>query len=61
VVRAEYLRWCSTIGRDVRVELPDGRSLRGTAQTVDPAGRLVVRPPGAEPVAVIAGDVVHVR
>jgi BirA family biotin operon repressor/biotin-[acetyl-CoA-carboxylase] ligase len=60
-LREEYLAKCATIGRDVRVELPNGRSLRGTAETVDPAGCLVVRAPGAEPVPVIAGDVVHVR
>jgi BirA family transcriptional regulator, biotin operon repressor / biotin---[acetyl-CoA-carboxylase] ligase len=61
VLREEYLTRCATIGRDVRVELPNGRLLRGTAETVDPSGCLVVRPAGAEPVAVIAGDVVHVR
>jgi BirA family transcriptional regulator, biotin operon repressor / biotin---[acetyl-CoA-carboxylase] ligase len=61
VLREEYLARCATIGRDVRVELPNGRLLRGTAETVDPSGCLVVRPAGAEPVAVIAGDVVHVR
>ena len=60
-LREEYVTRCATIGRDVRVELPNGRSLRGTADTVDPSGCLVVRAPGAEPVAIIAGDVVHVR
>jgi BirA family biotin operon repressor/biotin-[acetyl-CoA-carboxylase] ligase len=59
-LRVDYLRWCATIGRDVRVELPGGAVLTGTAEDVDDAGRLVVRAPG-NLVAVGAGDVVHVR
>lgn len=59
-LRADYLRWCATIGREVRVELPGGAVLTGTAVDVDDAGRLVVRTPaGLVPVG--AGDVVHVR
>ena len=57
---ADYLRWCATIGREVRVELPGGALLTGTAQDVDDAGRLVVRTPD-NLVPVGAGDVVHVR
>lgn len=59
-LRQDYLRWCATIGREVRVELPGGAVLTGTAEDVDDAGRLVVRAPGSL-VAVGAGDVVHVR
>ena len=59
-LRQDYLRWCATIGREVRVELPGGAVLTGTAEDVDDAGRLVVRAPG-NLVAVGAGDVVHVR
>ncbi|MGI8537982.1 MAG: biotin--[acetyl-CoA-carboxylase] ligase [Mycobacteriales bacterium] len=51
-----YRALCSTIGLPVRVELPDGRSVTGTAEGVDDAGRLVV-----DGVAYHAGDVVHVR
>jgi BirA family biotin operon repressor/biotin-[acetyl-CoA-carboxylase] ligase len=59
-LRAEYLRWCVTIGREVRVELPGGALLTGTATDVDEAGRLAVRTgPGSTLVG--AGDVVHVR
>lgn len=59
-LRAEYLRWCATIGRDVRVELPGGALLSGRATDVDDLGRLLVAAPaGVE--AVSAGDVVHVR
>lgn len=59
-LREDYLRWCATLGREVRVELPGGAVLTGTAEDVDDAGRLVVRAPG-NLVAVGAGDVVHVR
>lgn len=59
-LRADYLRWCATIGREVRVELPGGALLTGTAQDVDDAGRLVVRTLD-NLVPVGAGDVVHVR
>jgi BirA family biotin operon repressor/biotin-[acetyl-CoA-carboxylase] ligase len=47
---------CVTLGRAVRVELPDGRLLEGTATALDADGRLVV---DGEPVA--AGDVTHAR
>ena len=59
-LRAEYLRSCSTIGRDVRVELPGGAVLTGRACDVDPVGRLMVSTDGGVQ-AVSAGDVVHVR
>lgn len=55
-----YVNACVTIGQQVRVELPGGRSLVGTATGVDPGGRLLVDA-GGETTAVAAGDVVHVR
>lgn len=59
-LRAAYLRVCSTIGQDVRVELPGGGILAGRASDVDRSGRLLVTAPdGAH--AISAGDVVHVR
>lgn len=59
-LRAEYLRWCSTVGRDLRVELPGGSALAGFGAGIDHVGRLVVDTPiGAAPVS--AGDVIHVR
>jgi len=59
-LHAAYLRCCSTLGHDVRVELPGGGSLTGRAVDVDDVGRLLVR--AADGVhAVSAGDVVHVR
>jgi BirA family transcriptional regulator, biotin operon repressor / biotin---[acetyl-CoA-carboxylase] ligase len=60
-LRAEYLAACATVGRTVRVELPGGTALDGTATDVDTDGRLVVTPPAGVPVPLAAGDVVHVR
>lgn len=51
---------CSTLGRTVRVELPGGAELRGTAVRLDEDGRLVVRTETGER-AVAAGDVTHLR
>lgn len=55
-VREEYRRACSTLGRQVAVDLPDGTRLVGRADDVDPDGRLVV---DGRPLS--AGDVTHVR
>jgi BirA family transcriptional regulator, biotin operon repressor / biotin---[acetyl-CoA-carboxylase] ligase len=59
-LRAEYLKFCATIGKEVRVELPGGAVLTGRASDVDAVGQLLVS--AADGVrAVSAGDVVHVR
>jgi BirA family transcriptional regulator, biotin operon repressor / biotin---[acetyl-CoA-carboxylase] ligase len=57
-LRQRYQSLCGTIGRPVRVELPGGQELAGTAAGVDATGRLVVRTGDAH-TAVSAGDVVH--
>ena len=59
-LRAEYLRRCATIGAAVRVQLPGGTELTGTATGIGPAGQLLVDA-GDGPVPVTAGDVIHVR
>lgn len=59
-LRAEYLRGCATIGKQVRVELPGGAVLSGRACDIDAAGRLLVSA-GESVQPVSAGDVVHVR
>lgn len=59
-IRGEIEALCSTLGAEVTVALPDGRTLAGTAQRIDEDGRLVVSAAGEE-TAVSAGDVVHVR
>jgi len=51
-----YTAACSTIGRAIRVALPSGEELTGTATGIDPSGRLLV---DGSPVS--AGDVIHVR
>ena len=69
-LRQEYLRLSATVGRDVRVSLPGGRMLSGTATGIDDAGRLLVAVAGntgarnagaGEVTAVSAGDVIHIR
>jgi BirA family biotin operon repressor/biotin-[acetyl-CoA-carboxylase] ligase len=60
-LRAAYRAGCATLGRQVRIEQPGGRSLLATAQDVDEDGRLVVRDEAGATRAVAAGDVVHLR
>jgi BirA family biotin operon repressor/biotin-[acetyl-CoA-carboxylase] ligase len=55
-IRAQVEAECSTIGRRVRVELPGGDDLYGTATGIDAEGRLVV-----DDRVVAAGDVTHLR
>ena len=55
----EVRRRCATLGRRVRVTLPDGE-LTGVAEAIDDDGRLVVEA-ASGPRAVSAGDVVHLR
>lgn len=59
-LRAAYLSACSTVGQDVRVELPGGGVLAGRATGVDATGCLLVSAAGGLH-AVSAGDVIHVR
>ena len=59
-----YAAACATIGQQVRVDLPSGEVLTGTASGIDPSGRLLVEHSidgEAGHTAVSAGDVVHVR
>lgn len=56
-----YRARCSTLGRQVSVSLPSGRTLDGTATRVDDDGQLVVTAPDGTETALSAGDVVHVR
>jgi BirA family biotin operon repressor/biotin-[acetyl-CoA-carboxylase] ligase len=59
-VRTAYRQACSTIGLEVRVHLPTGDAIEGTAVAVDDDGALVVRTARGVR-AFAAGDVVHVR
>jgi BirA family biotin operon repressor/biotin-[acetyl-CoA-carboxylase] ligase len=55
-LRETYLVHCATLGREVRLDLPGGRSVTGTADDIDPDGRVVV-----DGTAYAAADVVHLR
>lgn len=60
VILPDYRELSATFGREVRVELPDGTSLEGTATGLDSDGRLLVQTPtGPHPLA--AGDVTHLH
>jgi BirA family transcriptional regulator, biotin operon repressor / biotin---[acetyl-CoA-carboxylase] ligase len=59
-VRQAYEQVCDTVGREVRVQLPGGRTLTGTATGLDDSGRLVVRTDNGD-IPVSAGDVTRVR
>jgi BirA family biotin operon repressor/biotin-[acetyl-CoA-carboxylase] ligase len=52
---------CVTLGREVLVELPDGRVIEGTATALDADGRLVVDGTDGTQHRVDAGDVTHAR
>ena len=47
---------CVTLGREVRVDLPDGTVIEGVATGLDADGRLIVND-----LAIAAGDVTHAR
>ena len=55
-LRENYLLHCSTVGREVRIDLPGGTSVSGPAEDIDADGRVVVAG-----TAYAAGDVVHLR
>lgn len=58
---AEYRRHCSTLGSRVRVELPTGDRIVGTAVDVTDDGALRVRSDDGHQHTVSAGDVRHLR
>lgn len=61
-VQAQVAAACTTLGQRVRVELPGGSDMHGTAVGIDRSGRLVVRrADGGPDTPVAAGDVTHLR
>ena len=61
-IRSQVSALCSTLGRQVKVELPGGKLLVGTAVDLDTSGRLRIKTATDAPLtAVAAGDVTHVR
>ncbi|MGB5953458.1 MAG: biotin--[acetyl-CoA-carboxylase] ligase, partial [Ornithinimicrobium sp.] len=59
-LRARYRQACSTIGQQVRVDLPGDQTISGMAIRVDDRGALVVRTDQGMR-TFHAGDVVHLR
>ncbi|MEH1054760.1 biotin--[acetyl-CoA-carboxylase] ligase [Micromonospora sp. CPCC 206171] len=59
-LREAYVASCATVGRRVRVLLPDGAELTGLATGVDADGQLLVDT-GAGERRLAAGDVLHLR
>ncbi|WP_158862715.1 biotin--[acetyl-CoA-carboxylase] ligase [Leifsonia sp. AG29] len=59
-LRDQVVAASHTVGRPVRVQLPSGDSLVGTAVDIDEGGRLVVETDTGR-TAVAAGDVTHLR
>lgn len=55
-VIASYRSRCDTLGRQVRIEFPDGTFIDGTAEDIDTDGRIVI-----DGQAYASGDVVHLR
>ncbi|MEI7033185.1 biotin--[acetyl-CoA-carboxylase] ligase [Streptomyces pratensis] len=60
-LQAAYAAGCATLDRQVRAELPGGRSLVGEAVAIDGDGRLVLSTEGGLQQPVSAGDIVHLR
>lgn len=59
---ADVTALCGTLGSDVRVELPGGAELIGSAVDIDEHGRLLVRDHDTNELrSVAAGDVTHLR
>ena len=59
---AEYRSLCATLGRHVRIDLPGGKVLSGTAEDVDADGRLLIREINSTSLTPIsAGDITHLR
>lgn len=59
IIASQYRQACSTIGRVVRVELPD-EIIVGRALDIDDSGSLLVET-GACIRTIVAGDLVHLR
>ena len=60
-LREAYRGACATLGREVRVSLPDGSGLVAHARDLDVDGRLVLRESSGASRTVAAGDIVHLR
>jgi BirA family biotin operon repressor/biotin-[acetyl-CoA-carboxylase] ligase len=60
-LRAAAVERCTTLGREVRAELPGDEELLGSAVGIDGLGRLQIRSGSGRVDAVAAGDIIHLR
>lgn len=60
-LRLAYAELCSTLEREVQVQLPGGGLIEGAAVDVDAGGRLMIRTTAGDVEHVAAGDVIHLR
>ena len=60
-LRAAVVERCTTLGREVRAELPGDEELAGSAVGIDRQGRLEIRTASGRVQPVAAGDIIHLR
>ncbi|WP_166879459.1 biotin--[acetyl-CoA-carboxylase] ligase [Salinibacterium sp. ZJ450] len=60
-IRSALIEACTTLGLQVRVQLPGDEVLIGVATGIDESGRLLVQEQDGHVQAVAAGDVTHLR
>lgn len=60
-LRSAAIERCTTLGQEVRAELPGGAELLGTAIGIDQLGRLEIGTRSGRVETVAAGDIVHLR
>ncbi|MCA5923394.1 biotin--[acetyl-CoA-carboxylase] ligase [Curtobacterium oceanosedimentum] len=60
-VRSHVRTACGTIGRRIRLELPDGTVEEADATGIDDAGRITIRDRAGSTRGVAVGDVTHLR
>lgn len=68
VCRIKYRARCSTLGKQIQVQFPDGSHLEGAAQSIGEHGQLQIAPSSSETtdqsariIDVYAGDIRHIR
>lgn len=60
-LRGAVIERCSSVGREVRAELPGDEEVVGLAVGIDRLGRLEIRTGSGRVEAVSAGDIIHLR
>lgn len=60
-IREQYLADCATVGQPVRIELPSGEIVTGSATDIHADGALEIATPGSGSRSFLAGDIRHLR